>query len=241
MTYKIHLDNYEGPLDLLLYFIKRDELDIYDIPIALITEEFMKTLEDMKQLNIRVAGDFIDMASTLMRIKSKMLLPKPELNELDEVVDPRQELVDQLLLYAQFKESAELLNAFSEERGLVFTKGMKLNVADAPEELNVVLKDVTLYEIAVAFKKAMENMPVIQSYELHREPIHLEDQKELILKSFDGEGRLRFSSLLSKLNTKIAVVVTFLALLELIRIRQIAVMQNELFGEMEIQMITAKA
>ena len=241
MTYRVHLENFEGPLDLLLYFIRRDEINIYDIPISHITEEFMETLDEIKKLNINFAGDFVVMASTLMRIKSKMLLPRPELDEDDEIIDPRKELVDQLLNYSRFKEAAESLDIFASERSQVFTTGKKVNVSDAPEEVNVILRDVTLYDIARAFKSAMDNMPVIQIYELEREPIHLDEQKELVMRSFDGDGRLRFSTLINQLETKIAIVVTFLALLELIRSHQITIVQNELFGELEIQLLTAEA
>ena len=241
MTYRVHLENFEGPLDLLLYFIRRDEINIYDIPISNITEEFMIAIEDMKKLNINFAGDFVVMASTLMRIKSKMLLPRPELDEDDEIIDPRKELVDQLLNYSRFKEAAESLDIFASERSQVFPAGKKVIVSDSPEEVNVILRDVTLYDIANAFKAAMDNMPVIQVYELQREPIHLDEQKELVLRSFDGDGRLRFSTLINQLESKIAIVVTFLALLELIRSHQITIVQNELFGELEIQLLTAEA
>lgn len=241
MTYRVHLENFEGPLDLLLYFIRRDEINIYDIPISNITEEFMNAIKEMKKLNIKFAGDFIVMASTLMRIKSKMLLPRPELDEEDEIIDPRKELVDQLLNYSRFKEAAESLDIFASERSQVFPVGKKVIVSDTPEEVNVILRDVTLYDIASAFKTAMDNMPVIQVYELEREPIHLDEQKELVLRSFDGDGRLRFSTLINQLETKIAIVVTFLALLELIRSHQITIVQNELFGELEIQLLTAEA
>ncbi len=241
MTYRVHLENFEGPLDLLLYFIRRDEINIYDIPISNITEEFMIAIEEMKKLNINFAGDFVVMASTLMRIKSKMLLPRPELDEDDEIIDPRKELVDQLLNYSRFKEAAESLDIFASERSQVFPAGKKVIVSDSPEEVNVILRDVTLYDIANAFKAAMDNMPVIQVYELEREPIHLDEQKELVLRSFDGDGRLRFSTLINQLESKIAIVVTFLALLELIRSHQITIVQNELFGELEIQLLTAEA
>ncbi|MBC8323217.1 MAG: segregation/condensation protein A [Candidatus Marinimicrobia bacterium] len=241
MTYRVHLENFEGPLDLLLYFIRRDEINIYDIPISNITEEFMIAIEEMKKLNINFAGDFVVMASTLMRIKSKMLLPRPELDEDDEIIDPRKELVDQLLNYSRFKEAAESLDIFASERSQVFPAGKKVIVSDSPEEVNVILRDVTLYDIANAFKAAMDNMPVIQVYELQREPIHLDEQKELVLRSFDGDGRLRFSTLINQLESKIAIVVTFLALLELIRSHQITIVQNELFGELEIQLLTAEA
>ena len=241
MTYRVHLENFEGPLDLLLYFIRRDEIDIYDIPIANITEEFMEMLEEIKKMNINIAGEFIVMAATLMRIKSMMLLPRPALDEEDDIIDPRKELVDQLLEYSRFKETAATLDMYAAKRSQVFPKGKTVNITDAPEEVNVILKDVTLYDIARAFKVAMDNMPVIQSYELEREPVHLDDQKELIMRSFDGDGRMRFSTLINQLDSKIAIVVTFLALLELIRSHKITIVQNELFGELEIQLLTAEA
>ncbi len=241
MTYRVHLENFEGPLDLLLYFIRRDEIDIYDIPIADITHEFIDIVEEMKQLNINVAGEFIVMASTLMRIKSKMLIPRPEFDEDDEIIDPRRELIDQLLEYSRFKEASESLNAFAENRSHIFPAGKTMPVSETPDEVNIILKNVTLYDIAKSFKMAMDNRPVIQSYELQREAIYLDNQKELIIKSFDGDGRLRFSTLLNQLQTKIEIVVTFLAILDLMRLHQITVVQNEIFGELEIQLLTAKA
>ena len=241
MTYSVHLENFEGPLDLLLYFIRRDKIDIYDIPIANITEEFMEMLEEIKKMNINIAGEFIVMAATLMLIKSKMLLPRPALDEEYDIIDPRKELVNQLLEYSRFKETAATLDIYAAKRSQIFPKGKTVNITDAPEEGNVILKDVTLYDIARAFKVAMDNMPVIQSYELQREPIHLDDQKKLIMRSFDGDGRMRFSTLINQLDSKIAIVVTFLALLELIRSHKITIVQNELFGELEIQLLTAEA
>ena len=241
MTYRVHLENFEGPLDLLLYFIRRDKIDIYDIPIANITEEFMEMLEEIKKMNINIAGEFIVMAATLMRIKSKMLLPRPALDEEYDIIDPRKELVDQLLEYSRFKETAATLDIYAAKRSQIFPKGKTVNITDAPEEVNVILKDVTLYDIARAFKVAMDNMPVIQSYELERESIYLDDQKELVMRSFDGDGRMRFSTLINQLDSKIAIVVTFLALLELIRSHKITIVQNELFGELEIQLLTAEA
>ena len=110
MSYRIHLDNFEGPLDLLLYFIRRDELDIYDIPIAKITKEFIDAIEEWKRLNMMVAGEFIVMASTLMRVKAKMMIPRPELGEEGEVIDPREELMQQLIDYKRFSDAAEMLN-----------------------------------------------------------------------------------------------------------------------------------
>jgi len=140
MTYRVHLENFQGPLDLLLYFIRRDEIDIYDIPIADITKEFVETIEKMSQLNINVAGDFIVMASTLMKIKSKMLIPRPDLDEDDEPIDPRTELIQQLLEYSRFKEAADSLSYFAEKRSHVFPAGKLMSVSNAPEEVNVNFK-----------------------------------------------------------------------------------------------------
>ena len=139
MTYRVHLENFEGPLDLLLYFIRRDEIDIYDIPIANITEEFMEMLEEIKKMNINIAGEFIVMAATLMRIKSMMLLPRPALDEEDDIIDPRKELVDQLLEYSRFKETAATLDMYAAKRSQFFPKGKTNNIADVPEEVNVIL------------------------------------------------------------------------------------------------------
>ena len=239
--YKVKLENFTGPLDLLLYFIRRDEIDVYDIPLARITAEYMETLDMMQTLNLNVAGEFILMAATLMRIKVKMLLPKPQLGDEDEVEDPRAELVQQLLEYQRFKKMAYDLDKLAMERGQYHPRGFEMNSPDMEENAASYLKDVTLYEIARLFKNAMDNMPVIQPYELHREQVHLGDQKTLISRSFDIDGRLRFSALIKKLKTKLEVVVTFLAVLELIRMRQIIVIQNDLFGEMEIQRLGAEA
>jgi len=239
--YKVELENFSGPLDLLLYFIRRDKIDIYDIPISSITKEYMDTLEMLENLNLNIAGEFILMAATLMSIKAKMLLPKPEFIDLDEEPDPRIELVQQLLEYQRFKEMSFDLKQIAEERSHYHTRGMKMRTPDYKEHITEHLKDVTIFEIARIFKNAMENMPVIQPYELHREEIHLDAQKEIILKSFDMQGSLKFSFLLDKLKSKIEVVVTFLAILELVRMRKIVVIQNKIFGEMEMQKIEAEA
>jgi len=120
--YRVHLDQFQGPLDLLLYFIRRDEIDIYDIPIARITAEYLEALETMESLNIGVAGEFILMTATLMRIKSRMLLPRPELDEEGQPIDPRTELVQQLLEYQRFKEAAQHLERRVEEQSYHFTR-----------------------------------------------------------------------------------------------------------------------
>lgn len=231
--YKVHLENFDGPLDLLLFFIRRDEIDIYDIPISRITKEYLGTLNQIQQINIGVAGEFIEMAATLMRIKSKMLLPRPQMDE--DIEDPRSPLVRQLLEYRRYKELAQQLENLAEERSHYFTRGYESPIPAGDEDPGVYLRQVSLYDIAHYFKVAMENKPIISRYELQREEISLDDQKAIILANLDEKGFLKFSVLLTKLETKLEVIVTFLAILEMIRSEEIVIVQQKLFGELEIQ------
>ncbi|MEE8340565.1 MAG: segregation/condensation protein A [Candidatus Neomarinimicrobiota bacterium] len=231
--YKIHLENFDGPLDLLLFFIRRDEIDIYDIPISSITREYLDALDQMQQINIGVAGEFIEMAATLMRIKSKMLLPRPQTEE--EIEDPRSPLVQQLLEYQRYKDLAQQLENLAAERSYYFSRGYESPIPFGEEDPGVYLRQVSLYDIAHYFKVAMENKPMISRYELQREDISLDDQKAIILANLDEKGFLKFSVLVTKLETKIEVIVTFLAILEMIRNEEIVIIQRKLFGELEIQ------
>ena len=237
--YKVQLNNFEGPIDLLLYFIRRDELDIYDIPISEITKEFVKTVEEWKKMHLHVAGDFIVMASTLMRIKAKLLLPRPELDDEGEIVDPRTELIQQLVEYKRFKNAAELLGNLSSERELNFPRQLEPSLGEDFQDFeeNIII-NASLYDLAKVFKNAIDNMPVVSQFELSREPVKLEEQKEFILKHFDGDGRLNFSTILSKLDTRMKIVVTFLAILDMVREGLCSLQQNEIFGELELQKTT---
>ena len=239
--YNIHLHNFEGPIDLLLYFIRRDELDIYDIPIAKITKEFVETVEQWEMMHLHVAGDFIVMASTLMRIKAKLLLPRPEIDDHGEIIDPRTELVQQLVEYKRFKNAAELLRNLSSERDQKFSRQLEpiIQIDESDIEENLIL-DVTLFDLARFFKSAMDNMPVVSQFELSREPVKLEQQKEFIFKYFDGDGRLNFSTILDKLESRMEIVVTFLAILDLVREGICRLTQNEVFGDLELQNIVSE-
>ena len=236
--YNIQLHNFEGPIDLLLYFIRRDELDIYDIPIAKITKEFVDTLEQWERMHLHVAGDFIVMASTLMRIKARLLLPRPELDDDGDIIDPRTELVQQLIEYKRFKSAAEILKNLSDQRGQKFARQIEpiMQVDDTDIEENIIL-DVTLFDLASFFKTAMDNMPVVSQFELSREPVKLEQQKEFIFKYFDGDGKLKFSTIIDKLNSRMEIVVTFLAILDLVREGICILNQDEVFGDLELQKI----
>ena len=235
MSYKIHLDNFEGPLDLLLYFIRRDELDIYDIPIAKITRDFINVIGEWKKLNILIAGDFIVMASTLMRIKARIMIPRPDIDEDGEIIDPRIELMQQLINYRRYRDAAGMLENLAIERKNFIPRQFKQEVTpDENSELGIYFRDISLYELARLFKVAMENRPVISQFELNREPIKLEKQKELIMKFFDGEGRIKLNNLISTLKSKMEIIVTFLAVLDLVKEGICTIAQSETFGQIEL-------
>ncbi len=242
MVYKILLDNFEGPLDLLLYFIRRDELDIYDIPIAKITKDFIGTIEEWKRMNIVIAGDFIVMASTLMRLKAKMMIPRKEIDEYGEVIDPRTELMQQLIDYKKFRDAAEMLDKLATKRQHYIPRQFFQDITNSEEEdFGMYFKDVTLFDLARFFKDAMESRPVITQFEMHREQVKLEKQKELIMKYFDGEGKLKIENLFKTLHSKMEIVVTFLGILDLVREGICSIHQNENFGEIELIYIEIKS
>ena len=234
--YKVQLDQFEGPLDLLLYFIRRDEIDIYDIPISNITSEYLQVIEDMKSMNLSIAGEFILMAATLMKIKSKMLLPRPILDEDGEPIDPRTQLVEQLLEYQQYKGLSIELSKRWNEQSSRHSRGV-LEQIENVEQIESFYKEVSLFDLAKYFKEVMDRMPVISSYELKRETISLDYKKEHILQCFDGDGILSFKRLLSNCENKIEMIITFLALLDLIRLSKVTVFQNNLFDKIEIHQL----
>lgn len=241
MSYQIKIENFEGPLDLLLYFIRRDELDIYDIPISRITKDFISVISEWKRLNLIIAGDFIVMASTLMRVKAKMLIPRPELDDDGIRLDPREELINQLIDYSRFKDAASFLKQMNEESSLMTPRQFQQSInQDSADTLNLVLEDITLFDIASYFKKVMEKRPIISQFELSREPIKLEQQKEIILKRLNEIDRLSFKNLTKKIQSKLELIVTFLAILDLIRVGICHVVQDAIFGELELIKVQEK-
>ena len=236
--YKVHLNDFEGPLDLLLFFIRRDELDIYDIPISKITSDYMDTIQSVNNINISLAGDFIHMAATLMRIKSKMMIPQSMDGNEEDIEDPRMPLVRQLLEYKRFRDAALSFNSLADIRSSYFSRGKTQSVSSVEENPDVFLRNVSIFDIAKYFKSAMDNKPVISEYELKREQISIEDQKAKLLAYIDGDGFLSFSAMMKYLKTKIEIIITFLAILDLIRESKILVIQNKLFSDLEIQVIT---
>ena len=222
-------------MDLLLYFIRRDELDIYDIPIGQITKDFVDMIEEWKRMNMLIAGEFIVMAASLMRVKAKMMIPRPELDDEGVIIDPRTELMQQLIDYKRFRDAAEMLDSIAGERSHVVPRQFEqdIKVLDG-DEIGTLLRDVTLYDLARVFKEAMENRPVMSQFELSREPIKLEQQKEFLFKYFDGDGRLKFSTLLKNLKTRLEIIVTFLAILDLVREGTCTLEQNDVFDDIEL-------
>ncbi len=225
--YKIKLQDFEGPLDLLLFFIKRDELDIYDIPISKITREFMEYLHLLEQLDLEIAGDFILMAATLMQIKVKMLLPK-EIDEKGEEIDPRAELVKALLEYKRYKEMSEEFSYLeSNMRHYHFRSNFDEDEKQAPNDLNVLLKNVTLYDLIKAFKKAIIEKPAEPVHEIKKWNVTIDEQMEYISQKLDGGKQISFIELMKDLASKIRIVVTFIAMLEMVKAGKIGLRESK--------------
>ena len=225
--FKIRLDQFEGPLDLLLFFIKRDELNIYDIPISRITKEYMEYVNYIKMLDLETAGDFIFMASTLMYIKVKMLLPK-EVDEKGELIDPRADLVQALLEYKRYKEMAEELSFFeSSERKISYRGNYEEDPKEAPEEFDILLKNVSVYDLAKAFKRVIESRKSEPVHQVVKIPVTIDEQITFIAEKINLYGEIHFLSLIDEIREKIRVIVTFIALLEMIKMQKIGVRTSE--------------
>tara|TARA_Y100000817_G_scaffold34204_1_gene23705 strand:+ start:25 stop:750 length:726 start_codon:yes stop_codon:yes gene_type:complete len=240
--FTVKLENFEGPLDLLLYFIKRDKIDIYDIPISKITKEYIDTINRTKKLNVAIAGEFILMASMLTRLKTRMLLPRKEDEEGLEIDDPRSVLVDQLVQYKTFKNIANQLRTIQNNNKDIFYRPNDINLSDIEHNPTEFLREVSLFDISKIFKEALSNAPIDDSFYLERQTISLTDQRQFIISNFDKKGILLLNKLVKKLNNKLEIIVTFLALLEMIKTGEIICKQNDIFGQIEIKLnITAKA
>ena len=234
--FNIKLDNFEGPLDLLLYFIKRDKIDIYDIPISKITKEYIDTINHAKKLNISVAGEFIFMASLLTRLKTRMLLPRREDEEGLDIDDPRVNLVDQLIQYKTFKKIANQLKIIQNNNKDLFYRPVDINSSDIKMNPNEFLREVSLFDISKIFKEALSNAPITDSLDIHREKISLTEQKIFIIANFDEKGNLSLDKLIKKLKSKLEIIVTFLALLEVIRTAELVCKQKDIFGQIEMKL-----
>ena len=235
--HNIHLDQFEGPLDLLLYFIRRDEIDIYDIPISKITYDYLNIIDKMNSLNVSIAGEFVLMAATLMKIKSKILIPRQKLDEEGEIIDPRTDLVNKLIEYQHFKTISKQLRRLHDEADLSYLRKLSEG-SDFEKNEKFYSNDLNLFSLAELFKKAIEKAPLINPIELRAEPVSLENRKKLILSSFDGSGKLSFSNLILNLKNKLDIIISFLAILDLIRTKEILVFQKNIFSDLEFTILT---
>jgi segregation and condensation protein A len=230
-TVTVKLARFEGPLDLLLHLIKRDEIDIYDIPVAHITQQYLAYIELMRALDLDVAGEFLVMAATLMRIKAKMLLPTPAVGEEEDEGDPREELVQRLVEYRQFKEAAGTLKVREEERRLLFERGM---VPGEDEAGPLPLAPATLFDLLDALNRVMARIPEQTVYEVQGESYDVEDKMSHIAGRAAELGSVSFTELLMRCRARAEMIVTFIALLELIKIGQVSVVQPDRFGDILI-------
>jgi segregation and condensation protein A len=227
-AYRVKLSDFEGPLDLLLFFIKRDELDIYDIPIAKITKEFLEYLQYLQELNLDIAGEFIVTAAELMQIKAQMLLPRPE-GEGEEEFDPRGELVRRLLEYKRWKEMAEELERKQLQQRKLAYRGNFDHDPKIVEEVNDddIIRDVTLFDLIAAFQFAVNKMPRKHVHEINKLNVSLDEQMEFIVNLFKDKKEISFFEIVLSMTEKIRIVVTFIAILELMKQQIIAINQYD--------------
>jgi segregation and condensation protein A len=239
VLYKIKLQNFEGPLDLLLFFVRKDELNIYDIPIARITKSYLEYLQLMQDLNLDIASEFILMAATLMRIKVKMMLPKdPVDEEEEEMMDPREELSRRLIEYRQFKEASKSLSELDEYWRQVYRRSyFNFDLLPQNEEEVIGLKDISFFDLLAAYKKALEKKPIPVFHNVERLNVTVEDQQKYIMDFFRDRNCYLFTELCDDM-AKIEIVVTFLALLDLVKRAEIAIKQASIFDDIWIYKAT---
>jgi len=237
MTYQITLPSFDGPMDLLLHLIKEHELDIYDIPISKITKEYLAYLEIMRSLNLEIAGDFLVMASTLMHVKSKMLLPlEPETEE--EVEDPRAELMRRLLEYKKFKDAAEQMQALEKNRHKVMGRLVSDELKQVGEEEH--LEEMTLFGLLAAFKDVLIHTQEDPTAELSRPEITVSQKINDVMDMLQSSKKILFKSVLALSRTKVEKIICLLALLELMKLKLAKAFQNKLFDEIEIYLVQSE-
>jgi segregation and condensation protein A len=229
---RVQLEVFEGPLDLLLHLIKKNEVSITDIPIATITEQYLATVELMQDLSLDVAGEFLVMAATLIHIKSRMLLPASEDAEEDEEsADPRAELARRLLEYQRFKDAAAQL-----EQREVLTRDVFVRCGARNEEIPLPgFREVSVFELLTALRRVLERFPNDSVHEVTLEKITVREKMTLVLDTLRARGRVLFEALFSEAKTRMEIVVTFLAMLELVKVRAIRIVQEELGGPIVIE------
>ncbi len=236
--YRVELEIFEGPLDLLLYLIRKDEVSIHDIPISRITEQYVEYLELMKMLDLNIAGEFVLMAATLMHIKSRMLLPpdeRPEDEDEGPGEDPRLELVRQLLEYKRFKEVAEDLHTLEVQQATTFSRNEDdrslLPTVERP------LAEVSIFDLLAAFNEVFKRAAEAPVAEILGDEVKVADKIREIRELVQHTDVVRFGDLFRPASTRLEIVATFLAMLELIRQKAILVFQRQVFGPIELALI----
>lgn len=230
LPYQVRIENFEGPLDLLLHLIKKSEINIYDIPIAMIAQQYLSYIEAMKDLNLTVAGEFLVMAATLLQIKSKMLLPVEEHAEDDEDgPDPREELVRRLLEYKTFKEAARQLDTQERMWREIYSRPAVAVEAD-PQSDDAMLDNIGLFDLVDALQTILDRNPGKKLLEIIPDNLTVRDRMTVILEALEGQESIGFEALFETSCHRLIIIVTFLALLELIRLRTVRVYQAENFG-----------
>lgn len=234
--YKIKLPVFEGPFDLLLYLIRKHEINIYDIPIAQITREYLEYIELMQMLDLEIAGEFIEMVATLILIKTRMLLPNAPEDDVDELEDPRLQLTLQLLEYKRFKESAAYLQRLEEERRKYFRRNARIvqKVLEKSEQEEEFVVDAGLFDLLTAFKRALDNMPKVTVHQVKTIKVTIEDQVKHIIDRFKGKNHVFFNALVNDFSEKIYLIVTFMAILDLMKVNLISAKQINAFEDIRL-------
>ncbi len=233
MSYKVKLEVFEGPLDLLLYLIKKEEVNIYDIPIAKITDQYLEYLELMQLMDLDIAGEFLVMAATLMHIKSRMLLPPDQLEEEEAEEDPRAELVRRLLEYKKFKEAASQLATMESQQKHFFPRVGTLKPEEvlAPKDI---LFEAGLFDLITAFTKVLKDIPKDVFHEVIKDEFTVAQKMHDILHMIVERPSIFFLDLFKSPKNKREMITIFLALLELIRLKTVEIKQSVTFGDIEI-------
>ena len=239
-VYNVQLDSFNGPLDLLLHLIRKQEINIYDIPIALITQQYLEYLNLMKNLNLSFAGEFLVMAATLLQIKSRLLLPKEEVaaEEENEGEDPRAELVRQLVEYEQFKDAALRLSSQEKVWQEAFVRESRPMVESAKEDSldeDFQADDLSLFDLVGALQQVLERATPNQTVmDVTKEALSIQDNIHRILERLEVEPSVTFDALFDKVNSRPQIIVTFLALLELVRMNLVRLYQGDIFGPIRV-------
>lgn len=235
-NFEVKLPLFEGPFDLLLFFIERDELDIYDIPISKITNDFLAYIQTMEQLNIEVASEFILVAATLMRIKSKMLLPRPQLDEQGNEIDPREELVRHLLEYKKYKSVVDTFHKMEETELTKEKRGnLMKELKTLAESTNVEaeLQDITIFKLMQVFEKVLKKAAAEKNKPVHQVvqyPYTVVGQKKYLIDELSKTSKLSFIELLESFPSRIGLIFNFLAILELLALQVLTIQVGEGFN-----------